>query len=111
MSALLGSLGFEVRIAYGGEEALKHVRQRVPEVVLMDIGMPEMDGFEVARRIRLHPGGDDCVLIAMTGWSQEDYRSRARTAGFDHHLVKPVDFDRLTRLLSRSSRPVSVPAA
>jgi CheY-like chemotaxis protein len=51
------------------------------------------------------------VLIAMTGWSQEDYRSRARTAGFDHHLVKPVDFDRLTRLLARASRGVSVPAA
>ena len=111
MSALLGTLGFEVRVAYGGEEALSHVRQRVPEVVLMDIGMPEMDGFEVARRIRSHPGGDDCVLIAMTGWSQEDYRARARTAGFDHHLVKPVDFDRLTLLLSRSSRPVSAPAA
>ena len=111
MSALLGALGFEVRIAYGGEEALSHVRQRVPEVVLMDIGMPEMDGFEVARRIRSQPGGDDCVLIAMTGWSQEDYRTRARTAGFDHHLVKPVDLDRLTGLLAASSRSLSAPAA
>ena len=105
MSELLGALGFDVRIAYDGEEALSRVREAVPDIVLMDIGMPEMDGFEVARRIRSHPGGDDCVIIAMTGWSQEDYRARARSAGFDHHLVKPVDLDRLKKLL------VAAPAA
>ena len=100
MGQLLAGLGFNVRVAYDGDEALGHVAQSLPHVVLMDIGMPGLDGFEVARRIRSHPGGDGCVLIAMTGWSQEDYRARGSDAGFDHHLVKPVDFERLKRLLT-----------
>jgi CheY-like chemotaxis protein len=68
--------------------------------VLLDIGMPEMDGFEVARRLRLQSRWQDLVLVALTGWGQEEDRQRTQAAGFDHHLVKPTDLDTLQRLLA-----------
>jgi CheY-like chemotaxis protein len=69
-------------------------------VVLLDIGLPKMNGYDVARRIRQHPWGQGMVLIALTGWGQETDRRRSTEAGFDHHLVKPVDPAELIRLLS-----------
>jgi CheY-like chemotaxis protein len=71
-----------------------------PDIVFMDIGMPGMDGYEVARRIRKHPGLEDVVLTALTGWGQQEDRRRSAEAGFDHHLVKPFDQKALENLLA-----------
>ena len=71
-----------------------------PEVVLLDIGMPGMDGYEVARKLRSHPDHAQALLIALTGWSYEQDQARSRAAGFDHHLRKPADIDQLIGLLA-----------
>jgi two-component system, sensor histidine kinase len=99
LRALLELLGAQVRVAYDGPAALKAFSTYQPEVVLLDIGMPGMDGFEVARRIRQRPESRDVTLIALTGWGQERDRCNSAAAGFDHHLVKPVDIDALQELL------------
>ena len=99
LRVLLELLGAEVRVAYDGAAALDACRGYQPEVVLLDIGMPGMDGYEVARRIRQGTGPKDMTLIALTGWGQEKDRRNAKAAGFDHHLVKPVDIDALQGLL------------
>ncbi len=83
--------GHEVHCASDGEEALLLAGQRRPEIVVLDVGMPKLDGCEVARRIRAETWGRDAVLVALTGWGQEIDRRRSREAGFDMHLVKPVD--------------------
>jgi CheY-like chemotaxis protein len=97
---LLRSLGLEVQVAYGGAEALALMESYVPELVLLDIGMPGMDGYEVARRIRADPCLREAVLVALTGWGQEQDRAHARAAGFDHHLIKPADLETLQGLLA-----------
>ena len=84
-------LGHEVRVAYSGQDALRAVAEDRPDLVFLDLGLPELDGYEVARRLRQRPGLEDLVLVAMTGYGQESDRERSKTAGFDHHLVKPVD--------------------
>jgi CheY-like chemotaxis protein len=78
-----------------------------PDVVLMDIGLPKLNGFEAATRMRQQPGGRRMVLIALTGWGQEEDRRRSKEAGFDHHLTKPVDLSILQELLagSKMSKP------
>ena len=83
-----------------GREALEIVAEFAPAVVLLDIGMPGMDGYEVARRIRAQGMPERPTLIALTGWGQDDDRRRAREAGFDHHLVKPANFRALQALLA-----------
>ena len=99
LSALLSRLGATVAVAYGGSAALVEVDNFRPDAVLLDIGMPEMDGYEVARRIRAEHSDDAPQLIALTGWGQDqDYR-RSELAGFDHHLVKPPNIDHLRSLL------------
>jgi CheY-like chemotaxis protein len=70
-------------------------------VALLDIGLPDMNGYELARRLRQLPGGERMTLIAATGWGQQQDRQRAFDAGFDHHLTKPIDFDQLRLLLRR----------
>ena len=100
MSTLLRMLGNDVTVANAGEEALERIAQSRPDVVLLDIGMPKMNGYEVAYRIRHQPSGQDIMLVAITGWGQEADRVRSRAAGFDHHLVKPVDVDQLQQLLA-----------
>ena len=97
---LLELLGAEVRVEYDGPAALDAFGAYQPEVVLLDIGMPGMDGFEVARRLRQRPESQDVTLIALTGWGQEKDRRNSEAAGFDHHLVKPVDIDALQGLLT-----------
>ena len=101
MSSLLQMLGNVVTTANAGPEALQRVAESPPDVALLDIGMPIMNGYEVAERIRKYPGGRDILLVAMTGWGQEADRSRSRAAGFDHHLVKPVEVEQLLKLLER----------
>ena len=99
MGVLLEMLGANVRVVYSGEAALESLDTFKPAAVLLDIGMPEMDGYEVARRIRAHPGFEDIVLIAITGWGQAEDRRRSQEAGFDEHLTKPPDLQRLKHVL------------
>jgi CheY-like chemotaxis protein len=98
---LLKRQGARVEVAHSGPEALEVIENSRPSVVLLDIGMPGMDGFEVATRVRQNHDYDDIVLIALTGWGQEEDRQRTRDAGFNHHLVKPADINELQELLAQ----------
>lgn len=99
MSMLLEIWGHEVAFAYDGPSALKTAEQWQPEAVFLDIGLPGMDGYEVAERLRELPQAKTAVLIAITGYGQEDDRVRSRRAGIDHHLVKPVAPEALRGLI------------
>ncbi len=92
----------EVRTAHDGLEAVEVAEAFRPELVLLDIGLPKLNGYEVARRIREQPWGRAVTLVALTGWGQDEDRRRSMEAGFDHHVVKPVDFDALEKLLAGS---------
>jgi CheY-like chemotaxis protein len=100
--ALLEKLGHEVRAAADGPEALLAVREYNPEVVLLDIGLPGMDGYEVARCLRSEMGPHAPMLVAMTGYGQHEVNRHARKAEFDHHLVKPADMGLLRELLTQT---------
>ncbi len=99
MGMLLRMLGNDVHTAYDGLEAVGAVAAFQPQVVLLDIGLPKLNGFEAARRMRENDRGGNLVLIALTGWGQEEDRRRSKEAGFDYHLTKPVDFADLQKLL------------
>jgi two-component system, sensor histidine kinase len=103
LAMLLKFLGMEIRVANDGPTALEIINSYRPHTVLLDIGMPGMDGFAVARRVRERPEFDNTILIALTGWGQAEDRDRTREAGFDHHLVKPADIATLKSLLDTSS--------
>jgi signal transduction histidine kinase len=100
LATLLQLSGHEVYTAANGAIALESAEQHRPEVALLDIGMPKLDGYEVARRIRAQPWGQRITLVALTGWGQDSDRRRSQEAGFDSHLVKPLDLDKLTELLA-----------
>ena len=100
LAMLLEITGNKTYVAHDGVEALDALEKYRPEVVLLDIGLPKLDGHEVCRRIRQKPWGKDIVVIALTGWGQEDDRRKSEEAGFNGHLVKPVDYDKLLELLS-----------
>ena len=91
MALFLRLSGHDVRTVYDGRACLEAVEERRPDVVLLDIGMPLLDGYETCRRIRALPGGDDIAILATTGWGQDSDRQRSTACGFDAHLVKPVD--------------------
>ena len=95
---MLEYTGHEVRVASDGLEAVALAESFDPQIALLDIGMPRMDGYEAARRIR--DTGSKVVLVALTGWGQDEDKDRARDAGFDHHLTKPADPDVLQRLIA-----------
>ena len=99
LARLLQLMGNEVGTGYDGEEAVKLAEALQPDVVLLDIGMPKLNGYDACRRIRHHTWGKGMFLIALTGWGQEDDRRRTEEAGFDHHMVKPVDPAALMKLL------------
>jgi PAS domain S-box-containing protein len=101
LAMLLRMAGHDVRVAHDGTAALEAVDADPPELVFLDIGMPVMNGYDVARELRQRPGLKNLVLVAMTGWGQEEDRRRSQEAGFDHHLVKPVEPDALHRITSR----------
>ena len=109
LAMMLDILGHQVQIAHDGLEAVQQVSSFNPEVVLMDIGLPLLNGFEAARRIRDLPATRDLVIVALTGWGQEDDRRRSQEAGFDHHLVKPVDPVALQKLLDGEETTCSSP--
>jgi DNA-binding response OmpR family regulator len=91
--------GHEVFVAHSGTDALAAASQRRPEVGVLDIGLPDLTGYEVAKRIRREAWGSSMLLIAVTGWGQEADKREALAAGFDHHLTKPVDPVQLEELL------------
>ncbi len=99
LAMLLRIMGHDVRTAHDGLEAVAVAAEVRPDAVLLDIGLPKLNGYETARRIREQPGGAKIVLLATTGWGQETDRRLSREAGFDHHLVKPVDPATLLKLL------------
>ena len=109
LATVLELSGHEVFSAPNGSLALESAERHLPEVALLDIGMPLLDGYEVARRIRAQAWGKRITLVALTGWGQESDRRRSQEAGFDSHLVKPLDLGKLTQLLARL--PASAPAA
>jgi two-component system CheB/CheR fusion protein len=98
---LLEILGHQVRVVHDGPSALDVAPEYAPNVMLVDIGLPGMDGYEVARRVRGDGGLRDVVLVALTGYGRDEDRRQAFAAGFDHHLVKPVDLTALERLVAR----------
>ncbi|MCV0402724.1 MAG: response regulator [Chloroflexi bacterium] len=105
LAALLELDGNDVHVAHDGEAALAMAEELHPGVVLLDIGLPRLDGYQVAERIRASAWGTDLLLLALTGWSHPEDRSRSERAGFDGHLVKPVDLDALSQLLARRTSP------
>jgi two-component system CheB/CheR fusion protein len=99
LAGVLATADHEVRTVYDGPSALEAARAWPPDYVLLDIGLPGIDGYEVARRLRSEPAPGRVVLVAVTGYAHDDVRRRARDAGFDAHLAKPVDLRALDRLL------------
>jgi CheY-like chemotaxis protein len=96
-----------VRTARNGLEAIEAVPEFLPEIVLMDVGMPKMNGYDATRQIRQLPCGRNIVIVAVTGWGQEDDKQRATEAGCTAHLTKPVDFAALERLLATGAGPAA----
>jgi DNA-binding response OmpR family regulator len=96
--------GHDVRIAYDGPSGLVEARKSTPDIVLLDIGLPGMDGYQLATRLRHEENFKNATLIAISGYGQEEDVRLAREAGFDHHLVKPIASDELIKLLRESDR-------
>jgi CheY-like chemotaxis protein len=104
LAMLLRFEGHEVKVVNNGRQALAAVAEEAPEFVLLDIGMPDIDGYEVARRLRQLTLPSKLTLIAVTGWGQESDKARAMAAGFDHHFTKPIEPDDLFALLRGTNR-------
>lgn len=100
LATLLDVMGYEVRIAYDGPEAIEAADEFQPQVALLDIGLPRLSGYDIARHVR-EKRGEDVLLVAITGWGQEEDRRLALEAGFDHHFTKPADFDALLGLIDQ----------
>jgi CheY-like chemotaxis protein len=109
LAMLLQFGGHDTYQAHDGVEAIEAATRLRPDVVLLDIGLPRLNGYEVCSRIRKEPWGSQVTLVALTGWGQEEDRHRSMEAGFDEHLVKPVDHDVLLDLLDRLPSDVSDP--
>jgi CheY-like chemotaxis protein len=101
LAILLGMDGYETSVAHSGLEALQSARERRPDAIILDIGMPDVNGYEVARRIRLEEWGRDVLLLAITGWGHSDDIARAKAAGFNEHLTKPVEAEHIVQLLGK----------
>lgn len=108
LQTYLESAGFRCQAAEDGPAGLALIREARPEVAIVDVGLPGMDGLEVARRLRQSEDHNGIYLVALTGYGQADDRVAVRDAGFDDHLVKPVDLDRLVGCLMRGSSPHEV---
>ena len=104
LAMLLTAYGHKVRVAHEGLSALLEAQRDRPDVVVMDIGLPGLSGFEIAARMRQHPAMKDVVLVAMTGYGRKTDRRLSQAVGFDYHLVKPPDFDELQQVLSSARR-------
>ena len=109
LAQLLRDRGHQVRVVYDGQAALQAVVDHGPRIGLFDVGMPGMNGYELAAAVRAHDAARDMLLVAVTGWGQQADQRRAREAGFDHHVVKPVDLDALSALLFNQAGAVAKP--
>ena len=107
LAMLLRMLGHDPQVVHDGLQAVEEAAAGKPDVVLLDIGMPNLNGYDACRRIRALPGGKDIFLVALTGWGQEEDRQRSREAGFDEHLTKPADPAVLEKLLALWAGPRS----
>jgi two-component system CheB/CheR fusion protein len=101
LARVLRLQGHHVTIAQNGTEALRKAAELQPRIVLCDIALPDIDGYEVARRLRSSSAGREAILVALTGYAGENARARAEEAGFDLHLAKPVDVERLGDMVAR----------
>ena len=108
VSMLLKLSGHEVEVASDGDSALEVAEKFKPEIILLDVGLPGMHGYEVAQRLRRLPENENLIIVALTGYGQEQDRLRALEAGFDYHFVKPVDFNKLEALVNNPSGDRSV---
>jgi CheY-like chemotaxis protein len=104
LTLLLGTCRYQVQVAFDGQAAVEAAERWRPDAVVLDIGMPRLDGHEACRRIRQQPWGRDMVIIALTGWGTDEDRRKTAEAGFDAHLVKPVEPSLLIRLLAERLR-------
>jgi CheY-like chemotaxis protein len=104
LAFLLKLMGHETRLAHDGEAALQVAAEFEPNVALIDIGLPRLNGYEVARRLREQPRLRNALLVAQTGWGQESDRARSHEAGFDHHLIKPVAPEVLAEIIDSADR-------
>ncbi len=100
LAMLVKESGHAVRMAYDGTSVVEAALDYRPNVVLLDIGLPGLNGYEVAKQLRQQPARQNTVLVAMTGYGQESDRQRSKDAGFDHHLVKPGDFGKVLQILA-----------
>lgn len=100
LSLLLQTKGHETRVAVEGTEAIAVADDFRPHCVVLDLGLPGMDGYEVARQLRARPYGAELVLVALTGWAGKEIRVKAAEAGFDYHLVKPVNWEELEHIVT-----------
>jgi len=100
LARLVSMFGYETRAIYDGQEAVMQAATLEPEMALIDIGMPDMDGYGIAKRIRQLPGGTHTILVAVTGWTRPDDKRQAYACGFDLHVAKPVDLPTLKGLLA-----------
>ena len=107
LARFLRLAGHEIQTANNGLEAVQAAATFRPDVLLLDIGMPKMNGYEAARHIRQQPWGKEMILVALTGWGQEEDYRRTLEAGFNYHLTKPVEPAGLEKLLGWFSRPIS----
>jgi CheY-like chemotaxis protein len=105
LKMLLEALGHVVTVVHDGEGAIDAAAAGRPDVILMDIGLPGLSGYDAARRIRTDCKDTPMLIIALTGWGQEQDRKRSVDAGIDHHLVKPLDLDKLRRILASAPPP------
>ena len=97
---LLRVTGNETQTANDGLAAVDAAETFHPDLILLDIGLPKLNGLDVCRRIRQQPWGQHIVMVALTGWGQEDDRRKSQEAGFDHHMVKPLEYNELMKLLA-----------
>jgi CheY-like chemotaxis protein len=100
LKALLEALGYRTQVVYDGQEAVRAAASAPPDVIIMDLGLPGLSGYEAAQQIRVQNAGAKPQIIALTGWGKESDRQRSAAAGFDHHLVKPLDLAELQRILA-----------
>lgn len=107
MSLLVRHYGHDVQVAHDGEHALRVAEKHRPHVVLLDIGLPRVDGYEVARRLRTQPWAAAMSIVAVSGWARDSDRQRSLEAGFDRYLVKPADPDQLLKLLADIQRTLA----